>query len=325
MTRNSLLSWLEANSRKKRRQEIFIECTDKNYGPGVGLMVGINKRWKVVDSTNEEGTRKQVKACKCGSTTHQRPTHCECILNKKKTHNEPGCQEATPIQPPLIIPQVTVGPLPPTMATLRPAASRQTTPTMQLATLAPIATLRPTMLDAPIMTTPHPQPVATGHRPPLVTIMPLPPTMATVRPATSGPTIATSVVAMPAPMATLHPTMPDAPTMATLQPQAMATGHQYSVSSNIGTNNGNYTSSNGTGNCKLWTTKKKQQCLCSNKGAVQGKKHLQWKDGEWCQRLVLWWSTLKKVMPNSTKISRDDSGVVITYLLFSFQCQICHK
>jgi hypothetical protein len=58
-------------------------------------MAGMKKKQKGGESRQEQGMTEQAKTCKCGSTTHQRPTHRECSLRKICTQ-----VTAMPIQPP---------------------------------------------------------------------------------------------------------------------------------------------------------------------------------------------------------------------------------
>jgi hypothetical protein len=67
-----------ARQQKKDRTQVFKERTDNSYGAGVGLNAGIRKKRKLATSAS-------AKLCKCGSNTHQRTTHKECPLNKKRT------------------------------------------------------------------------------------------------------------------------------------------------------------------------------------------------------------------------------------------------
>jgi hypothetical protein len=206
-----------SKQQRKSRQEIFLERTDNSYGPGVGLMAGINKRQKVAQTRNDEGTTKQFKNCKCGSTTHQRPTHRDCKLNTKNNRDDArlsiiahvtvSAREA---------PSLAIMPPPPTAtmdpATLAPMANMQlvtpapiaTTGTMDPATPAPMATVQ-LVTPAPIATmhpvtpaaTAHPHPAAIVHShpaasvtqywPPSLPIMRQPLTMLTCHPAIATP------------------------------------------------------------------------------------------------------------------------------------------
>ena len=49
-----------------------------------------------MDSRNKDGTTEQVKTFKCGSTTHQRPTHCDCRhKTKPQWARTPRCDAHT--------------------------------------------------------------------------------------------------------------------------------------------------------------------------------------------------------------------------------------
>ena len=155
-------------------------------------MAGINKRQKVAQTRNDEGTTKQFKNCKCGSTTHQRPTHRDCKLNTKNNRDDArlsiiahvtvSAREA---------PSLAIMPPPPT-ATMDPATPAPMA-TMQLVTPAPIATMHPVTPA----TTAHPHPAAIVHShpaasvtqywPPSLPIMRQPLTMVTCHPATATP------------------------------------------------------------------------------------------------------------------------------------------
>jgi hypothetical protein len=132
-----------SQQQKKTRDEVFKECTDNSYGPGVGLTAGIVKKWKVDDLKAKPDKMEPKKCCKCGSTTHQRPTHQECLLNKNK-----------------IAMQMALVPPPVSIVTAPPMAPPLTTPAVQAASLM-IVTAPPSVLTAmkaappvPLLTTP---------------------------------------------------------------------------------------------------------------------------------------------------------------------------
>jgi hypothetical protein len=209
-----------SGQQRKSRQEIFLEHTDNSYGPGEGLMAGMNKRQKVAQTRNDEGTTKQLKNCKCGSTTHQRPTHRDCKLNTNNNRDDArlsiiahvtvpndNSQIAAPQQRfcQLVVASVQLGsareapllaimPPPPTAsmdpATPAPMATMQlVTPaliaTMHPVTPAPMATMHP-VTPAP-MAHPHPAAMVTKYWPPSLTIMRQPLTMVTCHPAIATP------------------------------------------------------------------------------------------------------------------------------------------
>jgi hypothetical protein len=166
---------------------VYQECTNKSYGPGVGLMAGITEKRQANESTTNQGTAKKQKTCGCGSTTHQRTTNRECSLNKlasKPTLIPPTLAMATMALPP---PQaLATETLPPTTPAILTTASQAMAPPTTVAPKETQATAWPTMV----------LPQTNGTE---AMVMPIP--IAPVR----APLKGTLVMAMPIPLAVPPP------------------------------------------------------------------------------------------------------------------------
>jgi len=126
-----------SKQQKKTREEVLRERTDKSYGPGVGLMAGMQEKRTTNELEGRGGesrkkARRDAKGCKCGSLSHQRSTHRLCPLNPRAPQAPEKQQPNSDNQPHLI------RPLQPTPTTAQPTPlSKSLGPPPPRAPLAP--------------------------------------------------------------------------------------------------------------------------------------------------------------------------------------------